>query len=387
MNMRTRCLTPALLMVASFTLSTMPADAQNGKDTQDGKVKIAKTPFGTMSDGTQVDLFTMTTPKGVSAAITNYGGIVVSLKTPDKAGKYGDIVLGFEDLKGYLQDEPYFGALVGRYANRIAKAKFTLDGKEYKLAANDNRNTLHGGTKGFDKVVWSATSSSDAKGASLALAYVSKDGEEGYPGTLTAKVVYTLSEKGDLMIDYSATTDKNTVLNLTNHSYFNLAGSGDILGTELTLFATRYTPVDAGLIPTGELRAVKSTPFDFLKPHRVGERIEAKDEQIKLGGGYDHNWVLDSSSGKLAKAAVVRDPGSGRVLEVWTTQPGIQFYTGNFLDGKLKGKGGVTYNKRSALCLETQHFPDSPNQPKFPTAELKPGETYHQVTVWKFGVK
>jgi aldose 1-epimerase len=381
MNLSTRCLKPALLIAASLTLSTMAVGAQ------EGKVKITKTAFGTMPDGTQIDLYTMTTPKGVSASITNYGGIVVSLKTPDKAGKSGDIVLGFDDLKGYLQDEPYFGALIGRYANRIAKAKFTLDGKVYKLAANDNGNSLHGGIKGFDKVVWTAASSSDSKGASLALTYVSKDGEEGYPGTLTAKVVYTLSEKGDLTIDYTATTDKNTVLNLTNHTYFNLAGSGDILGNELTLPAKRYTPVDAGLIPTGELRPVKDTPFDFLKPHKVGERIEAKDEQLKLGGGYDHNWVLDSSFGKLAKAAVVHDPVSGRILEVWTTQPGIQFYTGNFLDGKLKGKGGMVYAKRSALCLETQHFPDSPNQPKFPTSELKPGETYHQVTMWKFGAK
>jgi aldose 1-epimerase len=376
MNLRTRCLTPALLPVL-LIVALLPLAAQ------DGNVQIKKTPFGTMPDGTTVDLFTLTTPKGISAAITNYGGIVVSLKTPDKSGKSGDIVLGFDDLKGYLQDEPYFGALIGRYANRIAKAKFTLDGKEYKLAANDNGNSLHGGKKGFDKVVWNAS----AAGRSLTLTYVSKDGEEGYPGTLTAKVVYTLSADGELKIDYSATTDKNTILNLTNHSYFNLAGSGDILGNELTLLAGRYTPVDAGLIPTGELRSVKGTPFDFLTPHKVGERIEAKDEQIKLGGGYDHNWVLDSSSGKLAKAAVVHEPTSGRTLEVWTTQPGIQFYTGNFLDGKLTGKGGIVYRRRSALCLETQHFPDSPNQPKFPTTELKPGQTYHQVTVWKFGVQ
>jgi aldose 1-epimerase len=376
MNLRTRCLTPALLPVL-LIVALLPLAAQ------DGNVQIKKTPFGTMPDGTTVDLFTLTTPKGISAAITNYGGIVVSLKTPDKSGKSGDIVLGFDDLKGYLQDEPYFGALIGRYANRIAKAKFTLDGKEYKLAANDNGNSLHGGKKGFDKVVWNAS----AAGGSLTLTYVSKDGEEGYPGTLTAKVVYTLSADGELKIDYSATTDKNTILNLTNHSYFNLAGSGDILGNELTLLAGRYTPVDAGLIPTGELRSVKGTPFDFLTPHKVGERIEAKDEQIKLGGGYDHNWVLDSSSGKLAKAAVVHEPTSGRTLEVWTTQPGIQFYTGNFLDGKLTGKGGIVYRRRSALCLETQHFPDSPNQPKFPTTELKPGQTYHQVTVWKFGVQ
>jgi aldose 1-epimerase len=372
MNLRSRYLTPALLVLALTPVTA-----------QDGKVKTTKTPFGTMPDGTKVELFTMTTPKGISAAITNYGGIVVSLKTPDKAGKSGDIVLGFEDLKGYLQDEPYFGALIGRYANRIAKAKFTLDGKEYKLAANDNGNSLHGGKKGFDKVVWKAK----AKDGELTLTYESKDGEEGYPGTLKAKVVYTLSTNGELKIDYSATTNKNTVLNLTNHSYFNLAGSGDILGNELTLAASKYTPVDSGLIPTGELVPVTGTPFDFLTPHKVGERINDTNEQLKLGGGYDHNWVLDSTTGSLAKAAVVHDPTSGRTLEVWTTQPGIQFYTGNFLDGKLTGKGGMVYSKRSALCLETQHFPDSPNQPKFPTSELKPRQTYHQTTVWKFGVQ
>jgi aldose 1-epimerase len=346
--------------------------------------EIKKAPFGTV-DGQEVDIYTLTSPKGIEARITNYGGIVVSLKTPDKSGKSGDIVQGFDDLKGYLQDEPYFGALIGRYANRIGKAKFTLEGKEYTLAVNNGANALHGGIKGFDKRVWTAA----VKGASLELTYVSKDGEEGYPGTLTAKVVYTLNAKGELRIDYSATTDKTTVLNLTNHTYFNLKGqgNGDILDHDLTLYASRYTPVDSGLIPTGELVPVKGTPFDFLTAHKVGERIGGSDEQLKLGGGYDHNWVLDAKAGTLAKAAEVYEATSGRVLEVWTTQPGIQFYTGNFLDGTLKGKEGKTYPRRAALCLETQHFPDSPNKPAFPSVVLKPGKAYHQTTVWKFSTR
>jgi aldose 1-epimerase len=346
--------------------------------------EIKTTPFGSV-DGQSVNIYTLTSPKGVETRITNYGGIVVSLKTPDKAGNSGDIVLGFDDLNGYLQDEPYFGALIGRYGNRIAKAQFTLDGKVYKLADNDGQNSLHGGKKGFDKRVWTPA----VKGNSLELTYVSKDGEEGYPGTLTAKVVYTLEANGDLKLDYSATTDKDTVLNLTNHSYFNLKGqgNGDILDHEVTLYANRFTPVDSGLIPTGELKAVKGTPFDFLTPHQIGERINGADEQLKLGKGYDHNWVLDAKSGAVAKAAEVHSAASGRVLEVWTNQPGIQFYTGNFLDGTLKGKDGKTYGRRSALCLETQHFPDSPNQPKFPSVVLKPGQTFHATTIWKFSTR
>lgn len=345
---------------------------------------LKKTAFGATADGKAVDLYVLTNKRGIEAAITNYGATVVSLKTPDRSGKAGDIVLGFDDMKGYLQTEPYFGAVVGRYANRIAKGRFTLDGKEYKLAINNGENSLHGGTKGFDKQVWNAKPSGD----SLELTYLSRDGEEGYPGNLSVKVVYTLTRAGDLRIDYTATTDQDTVLNLSNHSYFNLAGpgSGDVLKHQVTLHASRFTPVDAGLIPTGELRPVKGTPFDFLQPHAIGERIEAADEQIKLGGGYDHNWVLDSS-GSLAKAAEVYEPTTGRVLEVWTTQPGVQFYTGNFLDGTLKGKGGKTYARRSGLCLETQHFPDSPNHPKFPTTVLKPGQTFHQTTVWKFAAR
>jgi aldose 1-epimerase len=364
MNLRT---------IAALGLTLLPLHAE-----------IKKAPFGTV-DGQNVDIFTLTSSKGVEARITNYGGIVVSLKVPDKTGKSADIVQGFDDVKGYLSDEPYFGALIGRYGNRIGGARFTLDGKEYKLAANDGQNSLHGGKKGFDKRIWTPV----VKGSSLELTYVSKDGEEGYPGTLTAKVVYTLSANGDLKIDYSATTDKDTVLNLTNHTYFNLKGqgNGDILDHEVTLYASRYTPVNAGLIPTGELRQVKGTPFDFLTAHKVGERINGSDEQLKFGKGYDQNWVLDAAPGTLAKAAEVHESTSGRVLEVWTNQPGIQFYTGNFLDGKYKGKDGKTYPFRAALCLETQHFPDSPNQPKFPSVVLKPGQTFHATTIWKFSTR
>lgn len=345
---------------------------------------IRKTAFGTTPEGQAVDLFTMTSGRGIEAAITNYGATVVSLKTPDRAGKSGDIVLGFDDLKGYLQKEPYFGAVVGRYANRIAKGRFTLNGKEYKLAINNGPNSLHGGIHGFDKKVWAAKTT----GESLELTYLSKDGEEGYPGNLSVKVVYTLTAEGLLRIDYRATTDKDTVLNLSNHSYFNLAGqgNGDILKHQVTLHASRFTPVDATLIPTGELRPVKGTPLDFLTAHAIGERIDSKDEQIQRGGGYDHNWVLDSS-GTLAKAAEVYEPSTGRVLEVWTTQPGVQFYTGNFLDGTIKGKGGKVYGRRSGLCLETQHFPDSPNHPQFPTTVLKPGQEFRQTTVWKFATR
>jgi aldose 1-epimerase len=346
--------------------------------------EIKKAPFGTV-DGQSVDIYTLTSAKGIEARITNYGGIVVSLKTPDKTGKLADIVQGFDDLKGYLQDEPYFGAVIGRYANRIGKAHFMLNGKEYKLPVNDGQNSLHGGKKGFDKRVWTAA----IKGNSLELTYVSKDGEEGYPGTLTARVTYTMEANGDIKIDYSATTDKDTVVNLTNHTYFNLKGQGNgtILDHDLTLAASKYTPVDSGLIPTGALVMVKGTPFDFLTPHKVGERIEGSDEQLKLGKGYDHNWVLDAKPGSVAKAAEVHEATSGRVLEVWTDQPGIQFYTGNFLDGTLKGKEGKVYVRRAALCLETQHFPDTPNQPKFPSALLKPGQTYRTTTIWKFATR
>lgn len=341
--------------------------------------------FGTMPDGRVIHLYTLTNRHGVEVSITNYGGRVVSILAPDRIGKMADVTLGFNHLQGYLGANPFFGALVGRYANRIALAQFTLDGVKYPLAKNDGPNSLHGGAKGFDKKVWKARELSPAEPA-LELTYLSKEGEEGYPGNLSVKVVYTLTDENGLRIDYTATTDKDTVINLTNHAYFNLAGqgNGDILKHQLMINAGRFTPIDSTLIPTGELRSVQGTPFDFRKPTAIGARIEDNNEQLKYGKGYDHNFVLNRHGSGLTLAARVTEPESGRVLEVWTTQPGLQFYTGNFLDGTIRGKEGKVYGRRSALCLETQHFPDSPNHPDFPTAELKPGETYHQVTVYKF---
>lgn len=347
------------------------------------EAQVSKQSFGKTADGTPVDIYTLK-DGAIEARVMTYGGILQSLKVPDKSGKSADIVLGFDSLDGYASgNKPYFGALIGRYGNRIANGKFELDGKTYNVPVNNGPNSLHGGIKGFDKVVWKAKEIPHG----VELTYVSPDGDQGYPGKLTAVVRYTLQGK-DLKIDYSATTDKDTVLNLTNHSYFNLAGqgNGDILKNELKINASRYTPVDAGLIPTGELASVEGTPFDFRKPTAVGARINDSNDQLKKGGGYDHNWVLDSS-GKLAEAAEVYEPSSGRVLQVLTDQPGVQFYTGNFLDGTVKGKGGIAYAQRAALCLETQHFPDSPNHPKFPSTELKPGQKYHSVTVFRFSTK
>jgi aldose 1-epimerase len=338
--------------------------------------------FGKTPDGASVEIFTLKNGKGMEARIMTYGATLVSLTAPDKSGKMQDIVLGYDELPGYVAGKSYFGAVVGRYANRIANGTFKLDGKTYHVPVNDGKNSLHGGTRGFDKRVWSVKS---ADAHSLTLAYLSKDGEEGYPGNLTATVQYTLTDGNELRLDYTATTDKPTVLNLTNHSYFNLAneGEGDILGHEITLVSNEFTPTDAGLIPTGELRKVEGTPFDFRKPHAIGERIHDNDPQLKMAGGYDHNWILSRKGNSLSLAARVYEPKSGRVLEVLTTQPGIQFYTGNFLNGG-KGKHGVAYNKNAALCLETQHFPDSPNQPSFPSAVLRPGQTYHETTAFRF---
>ncbi len=342
-------------------------------------------PFGQTPDGSAVDLFTLTNDHGVTANITNYGGILVALTTPDRHGNAGDIVLGFDTLAEYLDHNPFFGALCGRYANRIANGKFTLDGVAYKLAQNDGSNHLHGGQRGFDKVVWQATEQSDENSAMLKLTYRSPDGEEGYPGNLTVTVTYTLNNQNELRIDYTAITDKATILNLTNHSYFNLAGSGDILNHVVTLNADCFTPVDATLIPIGELRAVEGTPMDFRQPTAVGARIEQDDEQLKLGIGYDHNWVINNP-GNLRLAATVQESTSGRRLDVYTTQPGIQFYTGNFLT-HLVGKEDAIYDRRSALCLETQHFPDSPNQAQFPSTVLKPGEQFAETTVFKFSAE
>jgi aldose 1-epimerase len=376
-----------LILTAAALLMSGCAQKAQKKETPMSS-SIAKAPFGKTADGASVDIYTLKNAAGMEAAITTYGGRIVSLKAPGRDGKFADVVLGFDNLEGYLGEHPYFGALVGRYGNRIAKGRFKLDGKEYKLAVNNGVNSLHGGLKGFDKVVWVGR---EVPGSdpSLELTYLSKDGEEGYPGNLTQKVTYTLTAANELKIDYSATTDKDTVLNVTNHSYFNLAGQGqgDILGHVLQLNAAKFTPVDAGLIPTGELKNVEGTPFDFRQPTVIGARIDAADEQIKRGGGYDHNFVVDGQPGTLRLAARVSERTSGRILEVSTTEPGVQFYTGNFLDGTVKGKGGVAYAKRTGFCLETQHFPDSPNHPDFPTTTLKPGAEYKSTTVFKFSVQ
>lgn len=350
---------------------------------------MKKSAFGKMPGGQAIDLYTLTNSTGMQVAITNYGGTIVSILVPDKSGKMGDVALGFDNVSGYTQDPPppYFGATIGRYGNRIGKGTFQLDGKTYHLPINNGENSLHGGNKGFDKRVWTAKELSTGANPSLEMTYLSKDGEEGYPGNLNVKVVFTLTDANEIKIDYTATTDKDTVLNLTNHTYFNLAGQGNgtILKHSLMLNADRYTPVDAGLIPTGELRKVDGTPFDFRKATEIGARIEQSDEQLKLGQGYDHNWVLTRKGSGMELAARLSEPTTGRVMEVTTTEPGIQFYSGNFLDGKLKpGKGGKLYPLRSGLCLETQHFPDSPNKPKFPSTELKPGQTYHTTTIYKF---
>jgi aldose 1-epimerase len=371
--------TGALLMT---NLARTDAAPQPGSTT--------KKAFGKTPDGQPIDLYVLTNKTGAQVSITNFGGAVVSLTVPDRSGKLADVVLGFDSGEEYVTEKNFFGALIGRYGNRIGHAQFELDGKTYTLPKNNGENTLHGGTKGFNKMVWTAKPISAKGGQALELSYLSKDGEEGFPGNLKVTVTYTWTDANALNIDYSATTDKKTVVNLTNHSYFNLAGqgNGDILAHQLMIPADQFTPVDAGLIPTGELRDVTGTPFDFRKSTAIGARINADDEQIKLGGGYDHNFVLRMPTGhKEFLAARVTELTSGRVMEFWTTEPGVQFYTGNFLDGKVTGKGGATYPKRSALCLETQHFPDSPNKPKFPSTVLSPGQTYRTVTKYQFSTE
>ena len=349
---------------------------------------VTKAPFGT-ADGQSVDLYTLRNVHGVEAKITNYGGILVSLKVPDRNGKFDDVVLGFNDLDTYLKGHPYFGALIGRYGNRIAKGRFTLNGVEYKLAVNNGENTLHGGLKGFDKVVWTGKEMKTKAGPAVVLTYLSKDGEEGYPGNLNVRVVYTLTNNSELKIEYSATTDKDTVTNLTHHSYFNLAGegNGDILNHLVSINGSRFLPTDAGSIPTGELRKVAGTPFDFLTAHAIGERINQDEEQLKLGNGYDHTWIINGRPGTLRLAASAYESTSGRTMQVWTTEPGVQFYTGNFLDGTLTGKSGKIYQRRFGFCFETQHYPDSPNHPAFPTTTLKKGATYKSTTIYRFGSK
>ncbi len=333
-----------------------------------------------------VHIYTLENKNGMRARITNYGGIIVSLEVPDRKGKLGDVVLGYDTLEQYVEANPYFGALIGRYGNRIAKGRFTLNGKVYELAINNNENHLHGGIVGFDKVVWKADPiTSRDEGPVLALTHTSVDGDEGYPGNLSMKIIYTLTENNELRIDYYATTDQDTVVNLTQHSYFNLAGagSGTILDHIVTIDADKFTPVDSGLIPTGELRPVGGTPFDFRDPTAIGARIEEDNEQLEFGGGYDHNWCLNTD-GLDSPAASVYEPTTGRYMEVFTTEPGVQFYVGNFLNGTNVGKGGIPYEQRTGFCLETQHYPDSPNQPNFPSVVLKKGGKYKQTTIYRF---
>jgi aldose 1-epimerase len=352
-----------------------------------GKTGVQRRSFGKLADGHEATLYTLTNAKGTEVAITDYGATIVSIKVADRKGQVADIALGYDDVAGYVTDKSYFGATVGRYGNRIAKGQFVLDGKTYHLPANNGPNTLHGGDIGFNKRVWTAKI---LKGAALEMSYLSPDGEQGFPGNLHVNVTFTLADDNELRIEYNATTDKDTVVNLTNHTYFDLAGQshGDILQHQLTLHAPQFTPVDENLIPTGELRPVKGTPFDFTSAHAIGERIGQDDQQLKFGRGYDHNFVLDHSvaDGKSV-AAEVYEPTSGRVLQVVTTEPGIQFYSGNFLDGTVPGKGGYKYPLRSGMCLETQHFPDSPNHPKFPSTVLKPGQRYHTTTVYRFSTR
>jgi aldose 1-epimerase len=343
--------------------------------------------FGTTPDGQTVTLYTLTNHQGFEVRITNYGGIVVSIKAPDREGRLADVVHGFDTFDGYLKNTPYFGAIVGRYGNRIAKGEFALDGVTYTLARNDGENHLHGGLRGFDKVVWAATPAESPLGPSLRLQYLSRDGEEGYPGDLNVTVVYTVTDQNELRIEYFATTSQRTVVNLTNHSYFNLAGGGDVLQHTLMIDADRFTPVDQGLIPTGVLQPVKGTPFDFTTPTAMGARIADDDPQLTVARGYDHNFVLNKAPGAMGLAARVVEPTTGRILEVSTTEPGVQFYTGNFLDGTVVGKGGRAYARRSAFCLETQHFPDSPNHPAFPSTVLDAGHRYETTTVFAFSAK
>lgn len=347
---------------------------------------IVASDFGSI-DGQPVQLFTLTNASGAEVRIIEYGGIVVSLMVPDREGELGDVVLGFADLDSYVTDTPYFGAITGRYANRIAGGRFEIDGTSYELPLNNGPNSLHGGIKGFDKVTWRGEPTDTGDG--VALTYVSADGEEGYPGTLESKVTYTWTDRNELRIDYLASTDKPTVVNLTNHSYFNLkdGGASPILDHELTINADSYTPIDPNLIPTGEIAPLAGTPLDFREPTVIGARIEDKAEQLAFGSGYDHNYVLNAAPEGLTLAATVYEPETGRVMDVLTSEPGVQFYSGNFLDGHLVGKGGIEYEHRSGLCLETQHFPNSPNQSEFPSTLLRPGDTYSTTTIYRFDVR
>jgi aldose 1-epimerase len=412
--MRTIACLLALLLLAPATGCSR---GERSTADQEGGARVERSVFGRTPDGRQVDLFTLTNAQGMEVRVITYGGIIVSLRVPDRTGELGDVVLGYDDLEGYLAESPYFGAIIGRYGNRIGGAAFELDGVRYELAANDGSNHLHGGIRGFDKVAWDAEAFRREQECGVVFSRTSPDGEEGYPGNLEVRVTYTLTDANELIFDYYAVTDRPTPVNLTQHTYFNLEGDGarDILDHELTLHADRFTPVDEGLIPTGELAPVDGTPFDFRVSRPVGLRIGADHPQIRRGGGYDHNFVLNregegmggsdasgegdppgrtSAGGAAGKAAEplmpavrVFAPGTGRFMEVHTTEPGVQFYSGNFLDGSLTGKGGAVYHHRFGFCLETQHFPDSPNQPTFPSTILRLGQEYRSRTVYEFGVE
>ncbi len=375
----------ALFLCLSTSAAVLAATKDSEKKSnKQHAMKIEKTSFGKMADGTPVELYTLRNDRGTLVKIMTYGAIITELHTFDRNGRSANIVLGFDNLDQYLKGHPFFGAIAGRVANRIAKGKFTLDGKEYTLAVNNGPNHLHGGLMGFDKKLWKAESVESSEGPALKLTCTSSDGEEGYPGNLTATVVYTLTSKNELKIDYRATTDKATPINLTNHSYFNLAGSGDVLGHELTLSCDNYTPADATLIPTGEIAMVKGTGLDFTIPKAIGKDIK---EYYPFAKGYDHNFVINGGGKSLILAARVREPQSGRVMECYTDQPGVQLYTGNHLDGSLKGVGGMTYTQHSGFCLETQHYPDSINKPNFPSVILRPGQTYKTTTTYRFSAK
>ncbi len=366
---------------------------------------MEREPFGTLPDGREVDVFTLTNANGAELRAMTYGGIVLSLKVPDRNGRLGDVVLGYDDLEGYLEESPYFGAIIGRYGNRIADARFELDGEVYELAANDGDNHLHGGVEGFDKKLWDAEGFRNEEGVGIVFTRLSPDGEEGYPGNLEVRVTYTLTDANEVVFDYHATTDEATPVNLTQHTYFNLAADGiqDVEAHRLIINADHYTPVDEELIPTGEIATVIGTPFDFRRAAPIGFRVEDAHPQIQYAGGYDHNFVLNregiegarsefsppggTAPGELLPAVYVYEPFSGRVMEVHTTEPGVQFYSGNFLDGTITGKGGVVYAHRFGFCLETQHYPDSPNEPDFPSTILRPGEEYTSRTVYRFGVE
>jgi aldose 1-epimerase len=351
---------------------------------------MEKRTFGVTEDGREADLYTLTNGNGVEAKITNFGATVVSLRAPDRQGRLADVLLGYDTLDGYESDTAHIGSTVGRHANRMSKAQFTLDGKTYALARNVGENHLHGGIKGFNKVLWDVVEVSETGPPSVRMKYLSPDGEEGYPGNLTVEVKFTLTDANELRIDYSASTDKPTVVNVTNHAYFNLAGegAGDVLGHEMRILADAFTPMNQEFLPTGEIRDVTGTPFDFREPVPIGARIDGDDEQLARGRGYDHNWVLAPAPRPAPSlAARVYEPAGGRVLEVLTTEPGVQFYCGNFLDGTIRGKGGRPYHKRYGFCLETQHYPDAPNRPEFPSTVLEPGPPYRSTTIYKFSTR